>query len=175
SVGRAKNLPILEEFSMDLSRVAHRLGLSLMTVCMIYGLMILLIFRSFTATIVPATQGREVPDALSIGISVVAMFLLIAVVPGALVKMSTKLSEHLPKRGSWVAEHVLLLLAIGALVRGGLRLSTVLSGDLPVMSVVTEVWFIVAGALGVALWIALQGCRRQLKRQAQGEELPWDQ
>jgi len=160
---------------MDMSRAAHRVGLCLGVCCMIYGVMILLIFRSFTATIVPSAQGRGVPDLLGIVVSVAAMVFLIAFVPGALSKMTGKLKERLPKRGSWVAELVLLLLAIGALVRGVLRISTVLSGDIAVMSVVTEVWFIVVGVLGVALWAILQGCRHQLKRHDQGEELPWDQ
>ena len=160
---------------MDLNRAVHRVGLTLMVLCMVYGILILLIFRSFTATIVPFTQGREVPEPLNIVVSVVAMFLLIAVVPGTLFKMTSKLQERLPKLGSWAAELVLLILALGALARGVWRIPTVVSGNVAVMPLVTEVWFIAVGILGVALWAALQGCRRQLRRHAQGEELPWDQ
>lgn len=87
---------------MDLNRVANKVGLYLSMACFVYGILILLILRSFTATIVPGTDGRETPELASIAIAVVAMVLLIAVVPGWLSKIGLNLQKRLRKRGSWV-------------------------------------------------------------------------
>lgn len=71
-------------------------------------------------------------------------------------------------------ELILLILSIAAIVRAILGAAPVFAGDATAMGLVTEVWFSVVGILGMALWVTLQGCRQQLKRQDQGGELPWD-
>jgi len=159
---------------MDLSRVAYRLGSILILACVIFGLSILLMIRTFTAGIVPSSDGREVPDAVNIVLAFVSMFLLIAIAPAILSKMSTSLKERLRRRGSWLWELLLLILSSGALVRAFLGAGPALSGELALMSLVAEVWFGLVGVLGVALWVVLQGCRHQLRRHDLGFDLPWD-
>jgi len=160
---------------VDLKRAANRVGLAVGILCMCYGLVILLIFRSFTASIVPSAQERDVPEALNIVVCVAAGIVLVVFMPGMLAKMTSKLQERLPTLRSKVDETVFVLLAVAAATRGVLRLPTVVSDGFPVMPVVTEVWFVAVGVLGTVLWVILQGCRYQLRRhKIDGEELPWD-
>lgn len=164
-----------EEQTVDLSRAAHNVGLAVGVLCMCYGVLNLLILRSFMASIVPSAQGREVPEALNIVVGVAAVVVLVAIAPGTLAKMTSKLPERLPTLSSKVVETVFLLLAVAAVIRGVLRIPTVVSKGFPVMAVVTEVWFVTVGVLGTVLWVILQGCRYQLRRhKTHGEELPWD-
>jgi len=130
---------------------------------MIYGLLILLIFHSFTASIVPRTDGREVPELVNIVVAFAAMVFLVAFVPGWLAGMVQK--ERIRKRGAWIQEIILLLLAAAALARGVSRIATVLSADdVLVMPVLTEMWFILVGTLGVTLAVALLTRRYLVQR-----------
>lgn len=148
---------------MTLTSFIRKVGGWLGVSCMIYGLLITLIFRSFTASIVPSTDGREVPELVNIVVALVAMVFLVAFVPGWLTGMVQ--NGRIRKRGAWISEIVLLLLAVAALARGASRIATVLSvDDVLVMPVLTEIWFILVGTLGVTLAVALLTRRYLVQR-----------
>lgn len=128
--------------------------------CGLYGGLNLLLIQSYTATIVPSAAGREPPDDLSFVLSLALGLGLFFV--GAMIGLWS-LPQPSWVLGAWgvVRLIVLLTLSLLALLRAGLGWGPLVSGDLGVMGVISQVWFTVAGVAGVALWGMLQLRRRQ--------------
>ncbi|MEU0313790.1 hypothetical protein [Nocardioides sp. NPDC006273] len=141
-------------------KVQKKVGQWLSIWCVVFGLLHVLWIQSFTVTVVPSVSGLDTPDAPTVILSIVFGILLL-IVGGLIGHLSDSQPSVIVGRWAPVKRAILLVLSLGALVRVVIGVPSLGEGSL--MTVVAEVWFLVAGVAGLVLWFALLGRKREFQ------------
>lgn len=145
---------------MQNRKIQKKVGQWLSIWCVVFGLLHVLWIQSFTVTVVPSVSGLDTPDAPTVILSI-AFGVLLLFVGGLVGHLSDSQPSVILGRGASVKRTILLVLSLGALVRVVLGVPTLGEGSL--MTIVAEIWFLVAGVAGLVLWFALLGRKRELQ------------
>ena len=118
--------------------------------------------QSFTVTVVPSVSGLDTPGAPTVILSIVFGVLLIFT-GGLIGHLSYSQPSVIVGRWAPAKRAVLLILSLGALAGAVIGVPGIVSGDGSLMTIVAEIWFLVAGVAGMVLWFALLGRKRELQ------------
>ena len=148
---------------MKRRRLQGKVGRALAIWCIVFGLLHILWIQSFTVTIVPSVSERDTPDA-----SVTLLSILSGVILLGASWLTANLSDDQPSvligRYSMLKQVLLLILSLAAAARVVLGIPGIVSGDASLMAMVAEVWFLVAAAAGIVLWVTILRRKRDLRR-----------
>lgn len=144
-------------------QLQRKIGLWLSIWCVVFGLLHVLWIKSFTVTIVPSVSGLDTPSA-SVVVFSIASGALLLLAGGLVANLSDSQPSVIVGRYAALKRVLLLVLSLAALVRVALGIPGIVGGDAPVMAIVAEVWFLVAGIAGMVLWVTLLGRKRDLQR-----------
>lgn len=145
--------------------VQRKVGQALALWCGAFGALHLLWIQSFTATIVPSVPGLDIPEAPVIVFSF-AFGIFLFFVAGLAGNLSDDKPSVIIGKHAVIKRALLLVLSLAALVRVGLGFVWFVVGELSVLGLIAELWFLVAGTAGIVLWVTLLRRKQDIQRRA---------